>query len=292
MKLKGIQKFLEKIPDFRGKKLLYIPLILIPSFLLPLLIMVFLDISTRIWCINEFGNIIEPIIPISSTLLFQFIGIFLISRIWVKKEDFLKKYNEKAYQKSFKFVLTGIPIFITSMLHGFIPFEIFYQNPSKNLLSWIMAKPLSFFIFGLEDPTLFLRFFLGLFILIIGIGTVLRSLDTFGFDYMSIIYIYYPEESEIQDHEIFSILRHPTYHGLILISFSSIMFRFSFYSIIISILFILGMNTHLKLIEEKELKERFGEKYRQYMKETNALFYHPRLIRQFFKFLLGKNSKE
>ena len=106
---------------------------------------------------------------------------------------------------------------------------------------------------------------------------------------MAIIYVYYPEESEVKEQAIYSLLRHPTYHGIILISISSIFFRFSIYSIVICVLFILGMSFQIRFIEEKELLERFGKVYMKYMKETPALFFHPKKIKNFFRFLFNKS---
>jgi len=137
----------------------------------------------------------------------------------------------------------------------------------------------------------YIRIFIGFIVLFLGIGTVLRALFTFGFDYISVMYVYYPEDSEVQHHAIYSILRHPTYNGLILMSFSSVVFRFSFYSIIICLLFILGMNIHIKWTEDKELIERFGTSYKEYVKTKNVLFYHPKYVKNYFMFLFGKNEK-
>jgi protein-S-isoprenylcysteine O-methyltransferase Ste14 len=105
---------------------------------------------------------------------------------------------------------------------------------------------------------------------------------------MAIIYTYYPEESTVQDNEIYSILRHPAYHGIILISIASIFFRFSLYAIIICLIFILGMKIHVRFVEEKELQQRFGESYMKYMETTNALFYNPKKIGKYFRFLMGQ----
>jgi protein-S-isoprenylcysteine O-methyltransferase Ste14 len=288
MKIKGFDKFLAKLPDYQGKRMARIPLITAFSFLLSLGIMIFLDVSPRIFSSMVILRVMEPLMPVISTIIFQVIGIFLINRIWSKKNTYLEKYKEKAYQKSFVYIITGIPFFVASMLHGFIPIDILWPSPIEGSITWIMAKPLSIFLFSQEGVFIFIRVIIGFSFLILGIGTVLRAMFTFGFDYMSIIYVYYPEESKVQNHDIYSILRHPTYHGLILMSFSSIFFSFSIYSIFICLLFILGMNIHLKVTEEKELLERFGDSYRKYMYSTHALFYNPKYIKKYFLFLIGK----
>lgn len=288
MKIKGVAKFLEKIPDYRGKRLMIIPLSALLSFLVALGLMVFLDISPRLFSSIPILGLLAPFMPIFSTLLFEILGLFLISRIWSKKEAYLEKYGERAYQKAIFFITIGIPFFVASMLHGFIPINLIPPLPEEGTITWFMANPLSIFLFEGLDPTYLPRLILGAIFVLLGLATLLRALKTFGLDYMAIIYTYYPKESTVQDNEIYSILRHPAYHAIILISIGSIFFRFSLYAMIISLLFILGMNIHVRFVEEKELKQRFGESYKKYMETTNALFYHPKSMGKYFRFLIGK----
>jgi len=42
-----------------------------------------------------------------------------------------------------------------------------------------------------------------------------RAISVFGIDYMAVVYLYFPEESEVIENETYSVLRHPTYAGLI-----------------------------------------------------------------------------
>jgi protein-S-isoprenylcysteine O-methyltransferase Ste14 len=281
-----------KIPDYRGRRGYCIILVVMLSFILPLSLMILLDLSPRLFPSTPLLTALEPIIPIFSTILFEIIGILLIRRIWSKRNKFLKENYEKAYQKALKYIIIGIPMFIASMLHGLIPIYLIPPLPTVGSVTWFMANPFTT-IFNIQFVGLdYIRLVIGFIVFFLGIGTVLRSLFTFGFDYMSIMYIYYPKESEITHHAIYSILRHPTYHGLVLISLSSVIFRFSLYSLIICLLFILGMNIHVKWTEEPELIERFGTSYKEYMKTTNALFYPLKDLKKYLLFLSGKNEKQ
>jgi protein-S-isoprenylcysteine O-methyltransferase Ste14 len=105
---------------------------------------------------------------------------------------------------------------------------------------------------------------------------------------MALIYLYYPEESELQDHKIYSILRHPAYFALLLITSGGIFFQLSGYAFYTLILFGIGMYIHLTFVEEKELRERFGDSYREYQKRVPALIIPPRQIIPFFRLLLGR----
>ncbi|MGQ9723718.1 MAG: methyltransferase, partial [Candidatus Jordarchaeum sp.] len=64
-----------------------------------------------------------------------------------------------------------------------------------------------------------------------------RALQYFSWDYIAVLYLYYPEESELQEYEIYSVLRHPTYSGGILIFLGAVFARFSVYSLLFFLFF-------------------------------------------------------
>ena len=102
---------------------------------------------------------------------------------------------------------------------------------------------------------------------------------------MGLVYVYYPEESKIVNHQIYSVLRHPTYHGLVLILVGSFFLRFSVYSIIYFFMFLIGIKIHLRFVEEKELIQRFGKDYQEYRKNVPALFFRPKDLKKYLRFL-------
>jgi protein-S-isoprenylcysteine O-methyltransferase Ste14 len=120
--------------------------------------------------------------------------------------------------------------------------------------------------------------------LLLALLTVRSAILTFGIDYMAVVYLYFPEESEIQEHEIYSVVRHPTYLGGFLIGFSAIFFRFSIYSIFIGLLLCLVFRLQAWK-EEKELIERFGEGYIEYQKNVPGFIPRPGKIRAYLRFL-------
>jgi protein-S-isoprenylcysteine O-methyltransferase Ste14 len=101
---------------------------------------------------------------------------------------------------------------------------------------------------------------------------------------MAVVYLYFPEESEIQQHEIYSVIRHPTYLAGILLGTAGLFFRFSVYSIFMGLLVFLVFRLQIWK-EEKELVERFGEGFTEYQEKVPALFVRPRKIRAYFRFL-------
>jgi len=114
-----------------------------------------------------------------------------------------------------------------------------------------------------------------------------RALETFGFDYMTVIYLYFPEESEMQYHKIYSILRHPAYSGALFLCLGALIIQFTLYSISFYLILYIGMYIHIHFVEEKELIDRFGDSYREYRSQTPAFFVYPKRLGLFFKYLFG-----
>ncbi|MFW9847055.1 MAG: methyltransferase family protein, partial [Candidatus Thorarchaeota archaeon] len=133
-----------------------------------------------------------------------------------------------------------------------------------------------------------LRVILGGSFLLLGLMTIRSAFLTFGVDYMMVIYLYFPEESEIQQREIYSILRHPTYFAGVLLGISALFFRMSIYSIIFFVLIYLTFRAQIS-VEEKELVERFGNGYSEYMKKVPGLRVRPRDFGAYARFLLGRS---
>jgi protein-S-isoprenylcysteine O-methyltransferase Ste14 len=102
---------------------------------------------------------------------------------------------------------------------------------------------------------------------------------------MALVYIYYPEESELKENEIYSIVRHPTYFAIMLVAFGGWLGYLSVYAFTSFVLFVLGINFHLKFVEEKELIERFGQGYHDYKKKV-PIIVKPNKLPVLFKFIL------
>ena len=164
-------------------------------------------------------------------------------------------------------------------LFAYLP--IFYSSSSKAL---ILSSPFDSSILG--GYLSILRYILGFAILIIAVLAAFRAIQEFGIDSASMVYVYFPEKAKVADHEIYSIVRHPMYLAVILISIGGFVVNFSFYGLIHLFITLLGFYRHIFLVEEKELIERFGDSYDEYSKKTPAIFIHPKNWGKFFKFLL------
>ncbi|MHA1912809.1 MAG: methyltransferase [Promethearchaeota archaeon] len=290
MKIKGLDKLKEKLPDFQGKDLIKVLVVAILSLCSSLIIMVFFDVFPRFLPDSNILNYFSTLFPVFGVCISLTIGFSLISQVWKKRILFLSKYNEQAYQKGFIYMIVGLPFLFAIIGHMFLPIILIFPHPELSFSTWVFSRPLtellltdqlSFQIFSIARLIIFIIF------LIIGILALLRAVLTFGLDYMALVYLYYPEESKLQNHAIYSILRHPTYHSLLMIGLSAVFLRFSLYSFIFFIIFLFGITLHIKLVEEKELIQRFRDDYVKYKQDVPAFFVRLKDIGKYFRFLIG-----
>ena len=275
---------MEKLPDYRDKQ--RIKFVVIPFIIfLSLSFQIIMDSLPRFFRQSTIFWVLEPFFPIFGTLIVLIIGFLLVYSFWRVRDKYLLKYGELAYQKGFKFVITGIPLVLTVVLHAYFPTDLIIPLESHQTLNWFLDTPITQIIFGFSITSFIIRTVVSLLFLGLGFAVILNAIRIFGVDYMGLVYVYYPDESTLQDHKIYSILRHPTYHGVMLLGIGSIFFRCSIYSIIYFLFFIIGINIHLKLVEERELIKRFGEKYKIYMNSVPALFVRLKDLKDYFRFI-------
>ena len=270
--MKGIKELKGRLPNYQGKRIFIILIIVIIIFVGSILFQLIMDSLPRIFKESIILKILEPLTPIIGSLIILIIGFSLVYTFWRMRNKYVEKNRALAYQKAFKFVVTGVPMVISIAIHSFFPTDLIVCYQNNQSISWFLAIPISDIFFNFSVVLFSIR--LVLFFVILGLGMVVvrKALATFGIDYMGLVYVYYPEDSILQNHEIYSILRHPTYHSLMLFSIGSLFFRFSLYSIIYFLIFIIGINIHIRLVEERELIQRFGENYIKYRESVPALF--------------------
>lgn len=287
--MKGVEKLKEKLPDYQGKRIFKFIIIAAIMIISSLIFQLVADSLPRILIEVPFLQVLAPLTPIFGSLVIVIIGFMLVYSFWRNKEKYLKKYGELAYQKAFKFVVTGVPMVITVVIHSFFPSDFIVPYQDNQNLSWYLGTPILEIFFGFSIVFFYIRMALWIIFVGLGMAVVRRALEIFGIDYMGLVYVYYPNESTLQDHEIYSILRHPTYHTLLLFSIGSIFFRFSIYSIIYFLIFIIGINIHLKFVEEKELIQRFGEQYIKYKENVPAFLVRFKNLKKYFRIIFRKS---
>ncbi|MHA1933486.1 MAG: methyltransferase family protein [Promethearchaeota archaeon] len=286
--MKGIEKLREKLPDYQEKSLNKFFILAFISFLGSLLFQLFMDSLPRIFEENIIVQFIAPFTPIFGSLIILCLGFMIVGSFWRVRDKYLTKYGELAYQKAFRKVVVSIPMIISVMIHSFFPTDFIVPFDNIQNLNWFLAYPILDLFFSSLIYSLIIR--LLLFFIIIGFFVVFmnKTLAVFGIDYMSLLYIFYPEGSNLQNHEVYSILRHPTYHCLMLLGIGSMFLRTSIYSIIYFVIFLIGINIHIKSVEEKELIERFGDGYKKYKEEVPAFFVRLKDLKKYFSFIFTK----
>ncbi|NVM46298.1 MAG: hypothetical protein HWN79_15410 [Candidatus Lokiarchaeota archaeon] len=284
--MKGIDEFRNKLPDYQGKKIRVFAVLALVVFVSSLMFQLFLDSLPRIFRKIDVLQIIAPLTPIIGSLIIISVGFLVVRKFWRIRDKYLSKYGIKAYQKAFKFVVIGIPMLFSVIVHSFFSTDLIAPYSIDDTLSRYLGRPFSELLLSFPFYVLYIRLVLSIFFVGLGLTVVNRALSFFGIDNMSLVYIFYPEESTLQNHAIYSILRHPTYHSLLLISIGAIIFRFSIYSVIYFLIFLVGINIHIKCVEEKELIQRFGEGYRKYKENVPAFFVRLKDLKKYFSILL------
>jgi protein-S-isoprenylcysteine O-methyltransferase Ste14 len=286
MELKGLSKFTEKIPWLSGKKIVLVPVFFILVMAAGLLILMVFDAIPG-WLVSSGLNYtFLSLFPLIGELLIGVAGLLLVYQMWSRRDRLKAKYGRSSYQRIFPVGLTGITFVLSIAVSLYIPFlsfsPAFWIKPPFQIL----AQPLESFIPVISYIILPVRMVLAAFFLVTGLATVIRSLQTFGLDYMTLVYLYFPEEGQLQEHEIYSVLRHPAYSGALTAALGGLFFTFTAYSILFFIIYLAGFYIHVHFVEEKELLQRFGESFQEYRKKVPAFCVKPGKLKVYFAFLL------
>lgn len=284
MKLKGMDKLYEKLPAYPGRRFAIIPLKAILAGVLAYLFLIFLDVLPRLFSSIEILEMIEPFLPFFGSILVAAIAMTLIGQVWSARERMKAKHGGLAYQKMFPRGLIGVALIPPIIFHQFTSIRSLPPVEPVNPLTIQWSQSLLPYLGVPSDADVLVRISISCVIFLLGMLTMRSAILTFGMDYMAVVYLYFPEESEIQEHEIYSVVRHPAYFGGLLMGFGGLIFRLSVYSILM-FLIVYGVFRLQARREEKELVERFGDSYREYMKRVPRLCPSPRNLKQWFRFL-------
>ena len=288
MKLKGIEKFREKIPWFAGKRIIIVPLYFLILMSLSLLVMIWFYSLPEMTLSSGINSVIASLFPLFGELLIAIVGFLIVYQMFSWRDRMKAKYSQLSYQRMIPIGAGGVVLVLSLSINLFLHYWSFSPTFWSTSPLRFLTLPLETFAYGAEPIVFWVRMLLAAFLLAVGIVMIIRSLQTFGFDYMGVVYLYFPEESKIQNHEIYSILRHPTYAGVLTIGLSGMLYTFTAYSIIFFIVYLAGFYLHIHFVEEKELIQRFGSSYQDYIKRVPAFFVIPAKLRIFFNFLLRK----
>lgn len=278
--LKGLDKFREKAPLFSGMKILLLPIYAFSVMAFNISLLIGINSIPGLLKSSGINAILLSFVPLIGILLILIIGFSLVYQMWAKKELMKAKYGPLAYNHIFPLGFFGVSSILSISIYLFINYWSF--SPAF----W-MDSPLRFLT---VSPDIFwLKLILASIFALTGLTMIIRALQTFGLDYMAVVYLYFPEESKIQKHKIYSVLRHPTYAGALMIALGGMFFTLTIYSVIFFIVLLSGFYIHIHFVEEKELLTRFGKSYKEYMKKVPAFFVRLNKIGVLINFLLGKS---
>lgn len=202
-----------------------------------------------------------------STLVSQFLvigsGQALISTMIGGRKALQSRWGERAFSTAFRWLaIPGLTLVFAGVVH------FAFIEGARILPREVATIPV-------------------LYLILSGVVLWARSILVFGLDNLSLMYIYYPAESSLVDAQIYGVLRHPVYSGVMRAALALVLCRGSLLAIFAWPMTLLTAYTWLWLVEERELVERFGDGYRQYRAKTPAFFnLNPRTWPILWKFLL------
>jgi protein-S-isoprenylcysteine O-methyltransferase Ste14 len=192
------------------------------------------------------------------------IGFLLHSLFFSRRRLFQQRYGESAYRNAIaRFSLPGLGIIIASVAHmGYMP------GPEIPALWW---------------KTVLIA--LGWASFAVGAVLFLRTVNTFGVDNLSMLYVYFPEESRMVDSSIYGILRHPMYAAALRVGVGLALLNGNWYALVVALVWPIFLTGWVRLVEEKELLERFPG-YAEYRQRVPAFLPRLRDLGRFLHFLL------
>ncbi len=254
MDINGMEQLRKHVPDLNTRRgRIRIGLYFLGWFLLITLYFVVSD-NIPTWSIDSQIIIVAP-------------GFLVMSFFFTRRKAYQEKYKELAYRNAFAhYGIPGLAIIMAAVAH-----TAYMNGPFVPRGWWTIV-----FIV------------LGWLMLIVGAALWARGISAFGMDNLALLYVYFPEEGKFVDSSIYSVLRHPVYAGVLRVSIGLALLNGNANSIAFILFAPLGLTGWIRLVEEKELIERFGSSYLDYRKRVPAFW--PRLsdYGKFFGFLLTR----
>lgn len=256
MPIPGQDKLRAHLPDLRSPALsLLMALVGLMSFATATAAMITVDYFFPAWTLLGQVGVLS-------------IAFFVESQFFRRKIRLKARLGNMAYRHAFRaYIVSGAAAIFAVLAHtAYLPGDRVVTGYFATLISVIIV-----------------------YLLATGIIIFARAVFAFGADNLALVYVYFPEEGRIVDSSIYALIRHPTYSAVLRIGVAIGLWHGTWFSIAFALFMPFGMTIWLKLVEEAELMERFGEGYATYRRTVPA--YVPRLRDwgKFWRFLvLGK----
>jgi protein-S-isoprenylcysteine O-methyltransferase Ste14 len=254
MTIKGLDQLRKHVPDLNAP--LGVLRLFLPPVILFFLVSALFNTILLTW----------PFWQFIAEILFGGLGFGLLYQFFRNKEDFKARFGPLAYSRAAqRFGLPGVTIIVEVVARlRYLP------GPEIPRFGWYVVVPA-----------------LGWMLMVVGALLALRTVQIFGVDNLTMLYVYFPEESHLVNHKIYDILRHPAYAAVLFIAFGLALLNGSWVALACALILAFGLWGWVHLVEEKELIQRFGSGYVDYRKRVPAFWPRWRDLRGFIGFLLA-----
>lgn len=252
MKIKGMDALRRHVPDLQTQNGLALAVSAFAAvFIVTTLFFVLVDTRFSEW------------MPDGEVVILA-LGFLILSRFFSQKKNYQQKYGSLAFRNAFAhFNIPGLAIIFASIAH------MGYMFGVEIVDGW--WKPI---LIGV-----------GWVFVLIGAILWLRTVEAFGVDNLSMLYVYFPGEGQMSGSSIYQILRHPIYGAALYVGVGLAMAHANWYALLVAVILPIFLTGWVRLVEEKELLERFPD-YNDYRSRIPAFW--PRLhdYIKFFRFLI------
>ncbi len=250
----GFDNIRRHLPDINN--LVDVLYFFLPSILLWILLTLFSTAVVFTWSIWQF--ILE--------ILLIGLGFGLLALFFRYKVEFKDHFGALAYSKAASWL--GLP---AAFVIGYALFRL------HTLPAMLLPQYLAAIVFPV----------LGWMLIGFGVLLGLRTVQIFGVDNLTMLYIYFPEESHLVRHKIYTIVRHPAYSALQCLAYGLALLSRGWMAPACAFIFSMGLWTWLRLVEEKELIKRFGPSYEEYRKQVPPFLPRPHDFIGLFEFIVS-----
>ncbi len=254
MTIKGLDQLRKHVPDLNT------PIGVLRIFLLPVILF---------FLVTAFFNAIRfawSFWQIASEILLGGVGFGLLYLFFRYKQDFRARFGPLAYSRAAGWF--GLPA--VTIIAAVVARIRYLPGPEITGFGWYIVFPA-----------------LGWVLIVVSVMLALRTVQIFGVDNLTMLYVYFPEESHLVNHKIYNILRHPAYAAVQFLAFGLALLNGSWVALACALVFVLGLWGWVRLVEEKELIKRFGAAYVEYQNRVPAFGPRLRDLREFFGFLIA-----
>lgn len=193
------------------------------------------------------------------------LGFLVLSRFFSQRERYQRLYAEVAYQTAFRhFAVPGLGLLAGSFAH--LAYIVGPEIPAVWWRPWLID--------------------LGWFLVAAGVLLWFRAVTSIGIETLMMRPVYQPGDAAQAQSGLYELIRHPIYSAAMHITFGLAFIHANWYALLVALLIPLFFFGWIRLVEEKELLQRFPG-YADYRKRVPAFLPWPKNELRLWKILLA-----